>query len=116
VLLDWRVRECDYGRMNGKPAAEVHATVDGVDQRFPGGESWREAVDRCDAALADLDRRWPPAEHRVLVIGHMATYWAVRRRYDGMPLEELGRDFTWQEGWTFPRAAEKGVDEGRRDP
>ena len=110
VLLDWRLRECDYGELNGRPAPEVHAAVTGIDERFPGGESWREAVTRCGAALADLDRRWPAPEHTVLVIGHMATYWAVRHRYDGLPLEELGRDFTWQEGWTFarPPAAGKG--------
>jgi 2,3-bisphosphoglycerate-dependent phosphoglycerate mutase len=105
VLLDWRLRECDYGAMNGAPATEVHAAVGGIDQRFPGGESWREAVDRCDAALADADRRWPAPAHSVLVVGHMATYWAVRRRYAGMPIEELGRGFVWQEGWVFERAA-----------
>jgi 2,3-bisphosphoglycerate-dependent phosphoglycerate mutase len=117
VLLDWRLRECDYGRMNGRPAPEVHGSVAGVDERYPGGESWREAVDRCDAALADIDARWPAGDNRVLVIGHMATYWAIRRRYDGMALDELGRDFTWQEGWTFARpVAEKVVDGGRRDP
>ena len=103
VLLDWRLRECDYGDLNGHPAATVHAAVTGVDERFPGGESWREAVDRCDAALGDLDRRWPAPDHAVLVVGHMATYWAIRRRYDAMPLEALGRDFVWQEGWVFRR-------------
>jgi broad specificity phosphatase PhoE len=25
ILADWRLRECDYGRMNGMPAAELHA-------------------------------------------------------------------------------------------
>jgi broad specificity phosphatase PhoE len=108
VLLDWRLRECDYGELNGRPAPEVHAAVEGIDQRDPGGESWREAVARCDGALVDLDRRWPAPAHRVLVIGHMATYWAVRHRYEGMPLEELGRDFTWQEGWCFARPAVPG--------
>jgi broad specificity phosphatase PhoE len=103
VLLDWRLRECDYGDLNGRPALEVHGAVDGVDERFPGGESWREAVDRCDAALADLDRRWPAPDHAVLVVGHMATYWAIRHRYAGLPLSELGRGFVWQEGWSFAR-------------
>jgi alpha-ribazole phosphatase/probable phosphoglycerate mutase len=25
VLLDWRLRECDYGKRNGMPVAELHA-------------------------------------------------------------------------------------------
>ena len=101
VLLDWRLRECDYGAMNGRPAVEVHATVGGVDERFPGGESWRAAVARVEASLADLEQRFGAADRPVLVVGHMATYWAMRHRYDGMPLEELGQGFTWQEGWSF---------------
>ena len=100
VLLDWRLRECDYGELNGRPVGEVHAAVSGVDERFPGGESWREAVSRCDGALVDIERRWAGAE-RVLVVGHMATFWALRHRYEDLPLEELGRGFVWQEGWTF---------------
>ena len=99
VLLDWRLRECDYGAMNGQPAREVHAAVAGIDERYPGGESWREAVARVEGALADLEARWP--DERVLVVGHMAVWWALRHRYEGMPLGELGRGFVWQEGWTF---------------
>ena len=67
VLLDWRLRECDYGAMNGRPVAEVHSAVTGIDERFPGGESWREAVLRAEGALADIEARWP--DERVLVAG-----------------------------------------------
>ena len=101
VLLDWRLRECDYGAMNGQPAADVHAAVRGVDDRYPGGESWRDAVGRVEGALADLEARWGGSDDRVLVVGHMAVFWALRHRYEGMPLEDLGRGFVWQEGWTF---------------
>jgi broad specificity phosphatase PhoE len=105
-LLDWRLRECDYGTWNGRPALEVHAAVRGIDERYPGGESWREAVVRCEAALADLEGRW--GSGRVLVIGHMATFWALRHRYEGMPLEHLGSGFEWREGWTFASPEKSG--------
>ncbi len=39
VLLDWRLRECDYGDLNGTPAESVHAAVRGTRDRYPGGES-----------------------------------------------------------------------------
>ena len=98
-LLDWRLRECDYGQLNGRPAPEVHGAVQGIDERFPGGESWREAVQRVGRFLDDLPLRWDG--RRVLVIGHMATYWALRHTCDAMPLDDLGRDFSWQLGWEF---------------
>jgi broad specificity phosphatase PhoE len=100
VLLDWRLRECDYGERNGHPAAEVHAAVRAVDERYPGGESWREAVVRVQRFLADLPLRWDG--RRVLVVGHMAAYWALEHTCHGLPLDRiLARDFTWQEGWEY---------------
>jgi 2,3-bisphosphoglycerate-dependent phosphoglycerate mutase len=110
ILLDWRLRECDYGRLNGHPAEKVHAAVTGLDERFPGGESWREAMARVDRALDDIERRWGTASGPVLVVGHMATYWALQHRYGGMPLDAFGRGFVWQEGWRFEAGLEKGVD------
>ena len=98
--LDWRLRECDYGERNGHPAAEVHAAVSSVDERYPGGESWREAVERVQGFLADLGRRWDGA--RVLVVGHMAVYWALEHTCHGLPLDRiLAREFTWREGWEY---------------
>jgi 2,3-bisphosphoglycerate-dependent phosphoglycerate mutase len=99
-LLDWRLRECDYGALNGRPAAEVHGAVRSLDDRYPDGETWREAVARVDRFLDDLALRW--AGRRVLVVGHMAVYWALEERVHGTGLERLlARDFTWQEGWVY---------------
>ena len=51
VLLDWRLRECDYGRLNGAPAAEVHRDRRRyLDVPYPDGESWRQATDRVGRA------------------------------------------------------------------
>lgn len=98
-LLDWRLRECDYGDLNGHPAAEVHRFVQGIDDRYPGGESWRESVERAERFLADLPTRWDG--RRVLLIGHMAVYWALEHTCAGMPIEQLGQGFIWQEGWEY---------------
>jgi 2,3-bisphosphoglycerate-dependent phosphoglycerate mutase len=101
VLLDWRLRECDYGQLNGSPAAGIHACrTDHVDQPYPGGESWREATARVASFVADLPRRW--AGQRVLVIGHVATRWGFEHVLGGVPLADLAAaDFGWQRGWEY---------------
>lgn len=101
VLLDWRLRECDYGASNGMPGAELHAHRERyLDQPYPGGESWRQAVDRVGRFLADVPTRW--AGRRILVIGHVATRWALDHLIDGVPLSDLmAADFAWREGWEY---------------
>lgn len=95
VLLDWRLRETDFGALNGAPTADVQAVA--REDRFPGGESRIEAMDRVDGALDDIATRF--AGRRVLVIAHMSAYWALERRAHGPPA--LDRPFTWREGWTY---------------
>ncbi|HEY6960738.1 MAG TPA: histidine phosphatase family protein [Gaiellaceae bacterium] len=97
LFLDWRLRECDYGELTGMPRTVLdEQRVARIDEPWPGGESWRQAVARVSRALDDL----PPG--RVVVIGHVATGWALRHRVDGVPLEELAaEEFVWQPGWEY---------------
>jgi alpha-ribazole phosphatase/probable phosphoglycerate mutase len=101
VLHDWRLRECDYGRRNGMPAAELHAgRGEHLDMPYPGGESWRQAVARVGWFTLDLPRRWHG--ERVLVIGHVATRWGLDHWLARVPLEQLvAEDFAWREGWEY---------------
>ncbi len=101
VLLDWRLRECDYGDRNGGPAVRhVQDRRDFLDSPYPGGESWRQAIARVGRFLNDLGSGWDGA--RVCVIGHVATRWALDHFVDGTPIEDLvGADFVWQEGWEY---------------
>ncbi|MCA9989356.1 MAG: histidine phosphatase family protein, partial [Anaerolineales bacterium] len=70
------------------------------DEAYPGGESWRQAVARVGRFLPDLALRWQGV--RVLVIGHVATRWALDHYLHGQPLEDLLRqDFAWREGWEY---------------
>jgi 2,3-bisphosphoglycerate-dependent phosphoglycerate mutase len=102
VLADWRLRECDYGRLTGSPAAEVHGRrADYLDTPYPAGESWRQAVERVGWFVADLPLRW--AGQRVLVIGHIATRWGLEHRLCAVPMEALAADTSppWQPGWEY---------------
>jgi 2,3-bisphosphoglycerate-dependent phosphoglycerate mutase len=101
ILLDWRLRECDYGERNGDPA-EAHGRdrAAHLDEPFPGGESWRQAVGRVGGFLEDLTPRWDGT--RVVVIGHVATRWALDHYLGGIPLEDLVNEvFEWKPGWEY---------------
>ena len=101
VLADWRLRECDYGLLNGHSRDEVHDNRQQyLDVPYPAGESWRQAVERVGRFLPDLHLRWENS--RVLVIGHLATRYAFEHLLNSIPLEDLiGADLPWQEGWEY---------------
>src|SRR5262245_61570560 len=56
VHLDWRLRECNYGELNGAPVADIDEAVRvrRIDEPFPGGESYRQVVERTRDFLNDL--------------------------------------------------------------
>lgn len=101
VVLDWRLRECDYGDLNGMPRALLDRERSlHVDVPWPGGESWRDAVLRVGGFLDEL--RATRGGQRVLLIGHVATRWALEHLVDGVPLEHLAAaEFLWQTGWSY---------------
>jgi broad specificity phosphatase PhoE len=101
VYVDSRLRECDYGEWNGGPVARLEPERRArIDTPWPGGESYREAVGRMAAFLADLVRDWDG--RRVVVIAHSAQRWALQHLVDGVPLEDLvAAPFDWQEGWEY---------------
>lgn len=108
ILLDWRLRECDYGEWNGASREQVHGRrQEFLDQPYPRGESWRTATARVVGFLDDLPARW--SGQRVLVIGHLATRYAFDEALGGVPLEaSLAEDFAWQPGWEYTlRPAER---------
>ena len=99
--LDWRLRECDYGELNGMPRPQLERERRSrIDVPFPGGESWRDAVYRVTGLLREIADAC--AGQRVLLIGHVATRWALDHHVRGVPLEALvDSPFDWQEGWEY---------------
>jgi 2,3-bisphosphoglycerate-dependent phosphoglycerate mutase len=101
IHRDRRLRECNYGELNGMPSTQLEAERSRrIDEQYPGGESYRHCVERMRVFLEDL-----PAEYdgkRILVIGHSATRWALDHLLAGTPLEVLvSAPFEWQEGWSY---------------
>ena len=101
IIQDPRLRECNYGRLNGAPLDQHHAErAHHVDVPWPDGESYRQVVDRTRAFLADAAGRWPAGQ--VLVIAHSANKLAFDCLLLGAQLEDsVAEPFTWQPGWRY---------------
>ena len=100
-LQDWRLRECNYGELNGRPVSEIDAVrLDHVDEPFPGGESYRDVVERTQSFLGDLPEEIDGA--RIVLIAHSANHWALEHLLEGKDLHELvAAPREWQEGWSY---------------
>jgi broad specificity phosphatase PhoE len=101
VLEDRRLRECNYGELNGRPVPELDAVrLDHVDEPFPGGESYRDVVERTRSFLGDLPEELDGA--RIVLIAHSANHWALEYLLEGRDLHELvASPREWQEGWSY---------------
>ena len=101
IVQDPRLRECNYGELNGMPVEKLTA-IRGqhVDVPFPGGQSYRDVVRETQSFLADLARERDGSN--VVIISHSANRWALQCLLEGKRLEDLvDAPFDWQEGWPF---------------
>jgi len=99
MVADERLRECNYGELNGT-AEPLHDREAHVDVPYPGGESWRQAVERVAGFLEELRRE--RAGERVLVIGHSATRFGLEVVANGREIEEvMAEPLVWQPGWEY---------------
>jgi broad specificity phosphatase PhoE len=101
IYSDARLRECDYGTLNGMPVARLTAERSRrIDEPYPGGQSYRQVVAQVRAFLHDLAAGWEGCT--VVVIGHSATKWALDCLLEGATLRALvDAPFDWREGWRY---------------
>ena len=101
VVVDERLRECDYGTLNGMPRARLDSErARHVDEPWPEGESYRDVVDRTRTLLEDLLARHDGG--RVLVVAHSANRFALEHLLLGRDLSErIEAPFDWQPGWEY---------------
>lgn len=115
IIREPRLRECNYGDMNGWPREDLDAQgPQGLDEPYPNGESWRQAIERVKDFLGELpgirDGR------RVVVIGHMSAWYALESLAVQAPLEEIYRvPMDWREGWEYELQGDSGLRLRRAD-
>lgn len=101
LVPDPRLRECNYGELNGMPRTRLDLErVQHLDSPWPGGESYAEVVERTAAFLELLADG--PDHRRVLVIAHSANHWAIEHLLLGKELRALvAEGMTWRPGWEY---------------
>ncbi len=104
LRIDARLRECDYGALNGAPKVEVESIRAGcIYKPFPGGESYEDVAARTRALLDDLVREHP--QGTVLLIGHHAQRVVlphlVTRTHLEITLARTAATDEWQPGRTY---------------
>jgi alpha-ribazole phosphatase/probable phosphoglycerate mutase len=101
IITDARLRECNNGRLNGHPVAELAPQRPRhVLDPWPEGESYMDVVKRTRLLLDDLVTQWSGA--RLLLVGHSANKWALDHLLLVADLEELaGAGMDWRPGWEY---------------
>jgi broad specificity phosphatase PhoE len=101
LFKDWRLRECNYGELNGMPVTEVDLVkARSIDEPYPGGESYRQVTARVASLLDDLVAHFGGA--RIVLVSHASPRWALEHLLNGRRLEELVVEpFEWQLGWEY---------------
>jgi broad specificity phosphatase PhoE len=101
IHVDARLRECNYGELNGMPRARLDAErAAHIETPWPGGESYRDVVERTRRMLAELAARRDRG--RILVVAHSANRLAIEHLLLGRDLASLiDASFDWQPGWEY---------------
>jgi alpha-ribazole phosphatase/probable phosphoglycerate mutase len=101
IIPDARLRECNYGLLNGMPAAQLARERSlHVDDPWPRGECYQGVVDRTRELLDEVSAGWDGS--RVLWISHSANKWALDHLLLGQDLSEaVAAGLVWQDGWEY---------------
>lgn len=106
VFLDWRLRECNYGDLDGKPAVDFkkNREAEYVDTPYPGGESYKDVEARLRSFLTDASRLFP--DGHIAIVAHQAPQLALevianRKTWQQAIADDWRKTGDWQPGWQY---------------
>src|SRR3989344_5553600 len=100
-FFDWRLREYNYGELEGKDKKEVLNTLsEHIHIAFPNGESVDDVLYRMDSFLKDLKKFFD--NKTIVIIGHRATQLGLEHFINGInPETYIKTSWVWQPGWEY---------------
>lgn len=105
IIQDERLRECNYGDMNGKSASGFKDRMaDFVDKPFPNGESYKDAEARLASFVEFLHTSYD-GKH-IAIVAHQAPQLALDVILKGKTWQQaINEDWrktkSWQPGWGY---------------
>jgi broad specificity phosphatase PhoE len=105
VFMDWRLRECNYGEFDGRPASEFKKNREHeyINNPYPLGESYEDVEKRIRSFLKDLEHF--KFKH-IAIVAHQAPQLAsdvLLRKYSWQTAiaEDWRKTQSWQPGWEY---------------
>lgn len=105
-FIDWRLRECNYGNLDGRPASEFKKgrEQEYITAPYPGGESYQDVERRIASFLADTKILYPNGH--IAIVAHHAPQLALDVLLSGATWESaIDHDWrktgAWQAGWEY---------------
>ena len=103
IIQDSRIRECNYGDLDGLDSKLVIYS-DHIDNPFPNGESMLDVEKRVKSFLGFLKQNYDGK--RVAIVAHRAPQLAIQVLTQGKSWQEVIRDDwrntkSWQPGWEY---------------
>lgn len=106
IIKDDRLRECNYGKLNGAPSTIVEPMCAGecIYNKFPEGESYEDVKNRVADFLKFLKKNYDGKN--VAIVAHKAPQLALDVLLKGKTWEQaVAEDWrhtkSWQPGWEY---------------
>ena len=106
IIQDARLRECNYGTLNGASSDIVDRVIEEeyIEKPFPEGESYEDVKARVADFLEFLKKNYDGKE--VAIVSHKAPQLAIEVLLNGKTWQEaLAQDWRkthkWQPGWEY---------------
>lgn len=105
IIVDKRLRECNYGTFNGRPSDIVEPMQEeNIENRFPNGESYEDVKRRVSEFIEFLKREYPG--NHVALVAHKAPQLALdvllkEKIWDQAFAEDWRKTKAWQPGWEY---------------
>jgi broad specificity phosphatase PhoE len=105
LFIDWRLRECNYGKYDGLPAKQFKKDREQeyIQSRYPSGESYMGVESRIKSFLSDLSQF--DYDH-IAIVGHQAPQLALdvilkNKSWVDAIADDWRKTHSWQPGWEY---------------